>query len=176
MAHAVWLGLGTNLGDRAGNLAAAIAALGPLVTLDGVSGVYETDPVGHLDQPRFWNMVVQGRTDLAPGVLLHELKRLEQGLGRVPSFRMGPRLIDIDILLYDAILAATPELALPHPGLAARAFVLVPLLELAPGLVHPATGRPLAELPAAAATHGVRRLGDAHRVLPSMRKEEGGIG
>jgi 2-amino-4-hydroxy-6-hydroxymethyldihydropteridine diphosphokinase len=164
--HAVWLGLGTNLGDRAGNLAGCVRALRRILKVEAISGVYETEPVGHREQPVFWNAVVRGSTTLRPAALLLELKRLERELGRTETFRMGPRIIDIDILLYDDVVSVTPQLTIPHPGLAERAFVLCPLLELDPALRHPATGEPMADLPAAVEPGGIRRLGAAADLLP----------
>jgi 2-amino-4-hydroxy-6-hydroxymethyldihydropteridine diphosphokinase len=161
----VWLGLGTNLGDRAANLGAAIGALDRVVTVDALSSVYETAPFGHADQPLFWNMAVRARTALPPLALLHLLKPLERALGRVPSFPMGPRLIDIDILLYDDVVLDSPELTLPHAGLCERAFVLVPLLELEPSLRDPRTGVRLADCAAAADRTGLELVGTAAAVL-----------
>jgi 2-amino-4-hydroxy-6-hydroxymethyldihydropteridine diphosphokinase len=166
--HAVWLGLGTNLGDRAENLARAIAALEQRLDVTGMSSVYESDPVGHTDQPVFWNMVLKVRTSLEPASLLELVKVLEPRLGRTATFRMGPRAIDIDILLYGDVRVRTASLTVPHPGLLDRAFVLLPLLELDPALRDPCTGAPLnrAAGAAAAAAAGVRRLGAAEELLP----------
>jgi 2-amino-4-hydroxy-6-hydroxymethyldihydropteridine diphosphokinase len=161
----VWLGLGTNLGDRAANLGAAIGALDRVVTVDALSSVYETAPFGHADQPLFWNMAVHARTAHRPLALLRVLKPLETALGRVPSFHMGPRLIDIDILLCDDVVLDSPELTLPHAGLCERPFVLVPLLELDPSLRDPRTGARLADCAAASDRTGLRRVGTAADVL-----------
>jgi 2-amino-4-hydroxy-6-hydroxymethyldihydropteridine diphosphokinase len=146
MSHRVYLGLGTNLGDRLENLRAAIVALPPAVCPQACSPVYETPPWGFADQPLFLNQVVQGETDLAPQPLLEALKALEARLGRQPSFQYGPRLIDLDILLYDQLQIETPQLQVPHPRLAERAFVLLPLAALAPDLVHPVLGRAIKQL------------------------------
>jgi 2-amino-4-hydroxy-6-hydroxymethyldihydropteridine diphosphokinase len=137
MSHLVYLALGSNLGDRLGNLCLAIQALPPLVGLLSASSVYETPPWGYLDQPAFLNQVIQARTDLSPLDLLDLLKRLEERLGRLPGIRYGPRLIDLDILLYDDLQLETPTLTVPHPRLAERAFVLAPLADLAPDLIPP---------------------------------------
>lgn len=134
MSHLVYLALGTNLGDRLANLTSAIQALPPTLQPLAVSRVYETPPWGYLDQPAFLNQVIQAQTELAPQELLHWLKRLESDLGRQPGLRYGPRLIDLDILLYDDLQLETPALTIPHPRLAERAFVLVPLADLAPDL------------------------------------------
>ncbi|MGC1377331.1 MAG: 2-amino-4-hydroxy-6-hydroxymethyldihydropteridine diphosphokinase [Anaerolineales bacterium] len=156
MAQRVYLALGTNIGDRPANLRAALDAFAPDVIVKAESPVYETQPWGYTDQPAFLNMVVYAETDLSPLELLTHLKALEQTLGRVPSFRNGPRLIDLDILFYDDLMLDAPPLALPHPRLHERAFVLVPLADLAPGLVHPRLGRSVGQLLETVDRRGVR--------------------
>ena len=155
----VYLALGTNLDDRPANLQAAIAALPPDVTVLAKSPVYETPPWGLTDQPAFLNMVIKGETRQGPQRLLKHLKLLEVRLGRLPSIRYGPRKIDIDLLFYDDVLLDTPELTLPHPSLHERAFVLVPLADLAPDLVHPVLGKTVRQLLAQVDTTGVKRYG-----------------
>ena len=155
--HIIYLALGTNLGDRFANLQAAIAALPPAVRVRSRSPVYETLPWGLTSQPAFLNMVLKGETALAPVELLKHLKLLETELGRLPSVRWGPRRIDMDILFFDRLILDTPELTIPHPRLHERAFVLVPLADLAPGLVHPVLGKPVSQLLAAVDTTGVKR-------------------
>jgi 2-amino-4-hydroxy-6-hydroxymethyldihydropteridine diphosphokinase len=145
MARA-YLGLGSNQGDRMGHLAGALAALRQLGSLEAISRVYETEPVGFLQQPDFLNAACRLHTALEPLALLAELKRIERELGRVPSFRNGPRAIDLDILLYDDRVVDLPGLRIPHPRLAERAFVLVPLMDIAPGLLHPELDRTVADL------------------------------
>lgn len=145
-AHRVYIGLGTNLGDRWGHLSRGLEELRALIRIDGVSPVYETEPWGYAYQPRFLNAVVTGQTHLDPQELLHALKALEARLGRSPTFRYGPRVIDFDILLYDMLVLETPELTIPHPHLHERAFVLVPLCDLAPDLIHPVLGRRVRDL------------------------------
>lgn len=130
-----YLSLGSNLGDRLAMLAEAVRRLGTqAVRVTGVSSVYETAPWGKTDQPAFLNLVVELETDLDPHSLLRHILAVEQSLGRVRLERWGPRTVDIDILLYDDEQIATPDLEIPHPRMADRAFVLVPLLEIAPHL------------------------------------------
>jgi 2-amino-4-hydroxy-6-hydroxymethyldihydropteridine diphosphokinase len=153
----VYLALGSNLGDRRHNLEAAIAALPPAVRVLERSPLYETAPWGVTDQPDFLNMVLKGETRLAPAALLARLKRIETDLGRLPTIRYGPRLIDLDILFYDSLVLSTPELTIPHPRLHERAFVLVPLADLAANLVHPVLGKPIRDLLAGIDLTGVKR-------------------
>ena len=141
-----YLGLGSNLGDRRANLTAAVTGLPPAASVLRASSIYQTEPWGYLEQPAFLNQVLEVETNLAPVDLLAALKRLEAGLGRQATFRYGPRLIDLDILLYDKLVLDRPDLVIPHPQLAQRAFVLVPLAELAPDLLHPLLGVSMAEL------------------------------
>jgi 2-amino-4-hydroxy-6-hydroxymethyldihydropteridine diphosphokinase len=155
----VYLALGSNLGDRPAALQAAITALPPKVQVLAESPVYETPPWGVPDQPSFLNMVIEGKTSLSPRKLLAHVKAIELQLGRVPSIRFGPRKIDIDILFYDDRIIETPELIVPHPRLQERAFVLVPLADLAPGLVHPLLGCQVRELLAEVDAKGVKRYG-----------------
>ncbi len=155
----VFLALGSNLGDRLANLEAALAALPPAVKVLQRSPVYETPPWGITDQPAFLNMVIQAKTHLEPGPLLLHLKSLETKLGRRPSIRYGPRLIDIDILFYNDLILNTPALTIPHPHLHERAFVLVPLADLAADFIHPVLRKPIRELLTGIETTGVKRYG-----------------
>ncbi|MBI3968197.1 MAG: 2-amino-4-hydroxy-6-hydroxymethyldihydropteridine diphosphokinase [Chloroflexi bacterium] len=150
MAH-VFLGLGSNLGDRKANLRLAVRRLRELMQITRVSSLYETGPVGFPDQPDFLNAVAEAETILSPSGLLTVIKEVEESLGREPTFRYGPRAIDVDVLLYDDIVFHGLELEVPHPRLHERRFVLEPLVELAPDVVHPVLLRPvsaiLADLP-----------------------------
>jgi 2-amino-4-hydroxy-6-hydroxymethyldihydropteridine diphosphokinase len=152
-----YLSLGSNLGDRAANLKRAVASLGDLLEGLATSSIYETLPMYLPDQPRFLNMVVSGRCSLAPKELLDRVRDLEGRLGRERSkgIPKGPRVIDIDILLYGERIIENEELVVPHPRMKERQFVLIPLLELNPHLRDPATGRPLAEALAALQDQGV---------------------
>ena len=136
--EAVYLSLGSNVGDRDENLKAAIAALPAAgVQVRRVSSFYETEPVDYLDQAWFLNCVVQAETELPPLELLRRLRGVEARMGSKKLIAKGPRLIDIDILLYGQETMDTPELQVPHPRMAQRRFMLVPLAEIAPGLRHP---------------------------------------
>jgi 2-amino-4-hydroxy-6-hydroxymethyldihydropteridine diphosphokinase len=154
----VYLGLGSNLGDRVSYLRAALDLLiaSGEVAIRAVSSLYETAPMHIADQPAFLNGAVEVQTGLSPLALLHLLKETEQAVGRVQRVRYGPREVDLDILLYDDITVRNHELTIPHPRLAERAFALVPLKEIAPGLLLPGTGASLASLiPAALALGSV---------------------
>ena len=150
-----YLGLGTNLSDRRANLREALRLLTsePGLRLTRCSQVYETEPWGVTEQPRFLNCVAEVASTLAPEPLLAQCKEVEERLGRVPGPRWGPRLIDVDILLYGTQVVELPDLEIPHPQLHLRAFALIPLAELAPSAVHPVLGRKISELAQAAEGH-----------------------
>ena len=156
MTHTVFIALGANLGDRLANLNAAVEAMPPSLRPVAASPVYETQPWGYSDQPVFLNQVVQAETGLDPFELLAFLKGLENRLGRQAAFRYGPRSIDLDILFYDDLILETRGLVIPHPHLAERAFVLVPLADLAPNLHHPVLGLRVRELLDKVDRQGVR--------------------
>lgn len=137
----VYLGLGSNVGDRSRNLARALARVAELGRLTGVSGVYETDPVGFEDQPPFLNLAARLETALEPVELMETIRTIERDLGRVRTFRNAPRSLDIDILVHGDSRMERGGLRIPHPRMIERAFVLVPLLELEPDLLEPGTGR-----------------------------------
>jgi len=111
-----------------------------------VSSLYETEPVGVVDQPAFLNLAMQAQTDLDPQSLLALVKRIEQRVGRTPTFRWGPRIVDIDILMYDDQTLEIPTLHIPHREMLNRAFVLVPLAEIAPDVIHPTSRRRIRDL------------------------------
>ncbi len=142
----VYLGLGSNTGDRISSLGAALRQLEPLVSVHTVSSLYETEPVGYAQQPRFVNLVCHARTRLSPQDLLSQTQHIETLLGREPTFKNGPRAIDIDILYYGNECVSLPGLVIPHPRIAQRRFVLVPLVEIAPTLVHPLLGKTMRQL------------------------------
>ncbi len=143
---AVYLGLGSNLGDREDNLRRAVSILSRRASLIALSSVYETEPWGYASQPAFFNMACLLETSLSPQGLLELAQGVERDLGRVPSFRYGPRAIDVDILLYGDEVIETPRLQVPHPRLWQRAFALTPLAEIAPGLAHPVLGASIVDL------------------------------
>lgn len=146
----IFLSLGSNLGDRGGNLAAGLEALGktPRVAVLAVSHAYETEPAGVENQPGFLNLAAEIETDLEPLELLNVVKKVELELGRRPTDRWGPRTIDIDIVLWGNRVSETARLSLPHPEFRNRDFVLSPLAEIAPEVVDPVSGRTIAELAA----------------------------
>ena len=142
-----YLSLGSNLGDRAANLRAAISALpAAKVNVRKVSSFYETEPVDYLDQPWFLNCAVEGETESLPIELLHSVREIETRLSSKKAFRKGPRILDIDILLFGDQSVNTPELQIPHPRMLARKFVLAPLAEIAPRAQHPSWPGNVSEL------------------------------
>jgi 2-amino-4-hydroxy-6-hydroxymethyldihydropteridine diphosphokinase len=144
-AVTVYLGLGSNLGDRQENLDRALEFLSQRLRMGKVSSVYDTEPLGDSTQPRFLNLVCQVYTRLEPLALLTLIKGIESKLGRTGKSGAA-RTIDIDILLYGDQVIDTPKLVIPHPKMTERAFVLVPLDEIAPNLVHPVSGKTIREL------------------------------
>jgi 2-amino-4-hydroxy-6-hydroxymethyldihydropteridine diphosphokinase len=159
----VYLSLGSNIGDRAANLNVAIAALPAAgVRVRKVSAFYETEPVDYLQQDWFLNCVVEGATEIPAGTLLSRLREIELRMGSRKAIAKGPRILDIDILLYGDDTIATPELQVPHPRMTQRRFVLVPLVEIAPALQHPSWQASASDLLAATTDRSeVRRFDPA---------------
>jgi 2-amino-4-hydroxy-6-hydroxymethyldihydropteridine diphosphokinase len=155
----VYLGLGSNVGDREANLRSAIERLGtPGLHVLRVSPVYETEPVDYAEQRWFLNLVVEAGTSLLPMQLLARIAGIERSMGRVRAIPKGPRTIDIDILLYGQAVIRSEALEIPHPRMGERRFVLAPLADLAPGLRHPIAHRTVSEMLGAAPPQTVRRV------------------
>lgn len=144
--HEVCLALGSNLGDRLAILRATCEALSPYVTITATSHVYETTPAYVTDQPIFLNATVRGTTTLDPMGLLYTVKDLEIELGRRPTFRYGPRVIDIDIIFFDQLALHSTELSIPHSLMHERVFVLKPLADIAADWRHPVLNKTVQEL------------------------------
>ena len=154
----VYLGLGSNLGDRAATLAAALQKLdSPELRLTRASGLYETEPMGLREQPWFLNQVAEFQTTLFPRQLLQRTKKIENELGRKRGVRNGPRTLDIDILLFGSTIVRSEELEIPHPRFRERRFVLAPLAELNPDLRDPVSGQQVKALLAGLAGQTIRR-------------------
>lgn len=145
MTYAI-IGLGTNMGDRQANLEKAVEVLEDEVDVDLKSGVYDTAPIHKKDQDRFLNQVVGGETSLDPKALLKFVKKTEKDMGREKTSENGPRVIDIDILFYGSQVVKEEGLEIPHPRIAERLFVLKPLNDIVPELVHPVLGKKVGEL------------------------------
>ena len=145
--HTAYVALGSNLGDKEANLRKALELLQERgVEIVKTSTFISTEPYGVTDQPQFLNGVCEGRTSLVPLALLHTLLEIEQEMGRVRLRHWGERNIDLDLLLYEDVVMDTPELKLPHPDMQNRDFVLLPLAEIAPELVHPILQKSIEEL------------------------------
>ncbi len=156
-----YIGLGANLGDREANINCALVELvrsdfGSTLGLVGVSSIYETEPVGFQDQPDFLNAVARIETDLGPHELLAALEKIEAKVGRKETFKWGPRIVDLDILLYGDESLEEDNLTIPHPEMHKRAFVLTPLAEIAPEAKHPVLGLTARELSERVGSGGIR--------------------
>lgn len=158
----IYLSLGSNIGDRAANLRRAISMMAPEIVVETLSPVYETEPMYVITQPKFFNMACRASTGLSPLELLHKTKAIEKELETKPHIHNQPRVIDIDILFYDDAAIATTELTIPHPRIAERAFVLVPLADIAPEFAHPNLGATIIELK--------NRLGDVLKMCSQCNK------
>ena len=157
----VYLGLGSNMGNRQENLEKALDFLSQRLRVAGVSSMYDTEPVGNVNQPRFLNLACRVHTRLEPAALLALAKGIESKMGRAFGKANAPRPIDIDILIYGDRVMETPELTIPHPRLEERAFVLIPLLEVAPDLRHPVSDMHIRDLAArVGGREGVKKIGE----------------
>jgi 2-amino-4-hydroxy-6-hydroxymethyldihydropteridine diphosphokinase len=167
--HTIFLSLGANRGDRKNNLELALQRLEQVIAMQAVSSLYETEPIGEGGKPLsygqeeslpyFLNLACQGKTDLEPDKVLTALQEIEASLGRRPSFRNAPRPIDIDILLYDNLQITLPQLVIPHPRMRERAFVLIPLVEIAPLAIEPISGQTIQQLALNVSGQRIRKIG-----------------
>ena len=158
MTKTVYLGLGSNIGDREEHLRRAVEQLqGHGLSIMRLSPLYETEPVEYTQQPWFVNQVAEAETELFPMQLLARVARVERALGRIRGIPKGPRVIDIDILFFGRAVVRTAKLEIPHPRMGERRFVLAPLADLAPDLRHPITRKTIREMLEAAPPNKVRR-------------------
>jgi 2-amino-4-hydroxy-6-hydroxymethyldihydropteridine diphosphokinase len=141
--HTIYIGIGSNIGDREKNCIQALELMQKNnILIKKKSGMHETEPWGNVkDQPKFINMAIEADTDKAPEELLATLRNIEQLMGREHKTKWGPRVIDLDILLFDDLVLKKPDLEIPHPLMHKRDFVLAPLCEIAPDVIHPAIGK-----------------------------------
>lgn len=155
----VYLGLGSNMGDREASLRTALDQLdAPDFRLRRVSSFYETEPIGFREQGWFLNLAAEFETELLPEQLLNRMQKIEMGMGRTRTVANGPRTIDIDILLYGEVVMKTEGLEIPHPRYRERRFTLAPLAELNPGLTDPVTGLTMAEMLAGLSGQSIRKI------------------
>lgn len=146
MNEGIFLSLGSNMGDRAANLANAVQSLHAIGEIKQQSSIYQTDAWGNTNQPAFFNQVIEIRTSLDPEALLNTLLQIEIQLGRIRDERWGPRIIDIDLLFYGNKSLQQKNLNVPHPGVPLRRFVLAPMAEISPLFIHPLLNKSIAEL------------------------------
>ncbi|KXH86804.1 2-amino-4-hydroxy-6-hydroxymethyldihydropteridine diphosphokinase [Sporosarcina sp. HYO08] len=172
--NVAFLSIGSNIGDRLDHLTEAVRALhqNEKTTVTVISSIYETAPVGYTDQADFLNLVVKIETELDPFALLELCQQIEQELGRERIIRWGPRTVDLDILLYNNDNIEAENLTIPHPRMYERAFVLVPLIDVASDFIHPKTGRQLLDEVADQADGSVRLWKTIEGVQAFLRKEK----
>lgn len=152
----IFLGVGSNIEPREENISKAISLLKEKgFKIVKSSPIYQTQPVGYESQPKFLNLVLHIEEKTSPKSCLYTLKEIERDMGRTPTFPNGPRVIDLDILFYDSLIVDTPELKIPHPRLHKRAFVLIPLSQIAPDFLHPVFKKSVKELLKEVDTKGV---------------------
>lgn len=152
----IFLGVGSNIEPREENISKAISLLKEKgFKIVKSSPIYQTQPVGYESQPKFLNLVLHIEEKTSPKSCLYTLKEIEREMGRTPTFPNGPRVIDLDILFYDSLIVDTPELKIPHPRLHKRAFVLIPLSQIAPDFLHPVFKKSVKELLKEVDTKGV---------------------
>ena len=164
-----YLGLGSNLGDREKHLRKGLQFLSRSVQLVRFSSMYETEPWGDTEQPRFLNLVCEANAEISPHRLLEVAKEVEQRVGRKPTFRHGPRVLDIDLLFYGNQVVTTSELTIPHPRITERAFVLIPLAEIASTYMHPVLRQTVGELlEQVEGSEGVRLWGPSPKLRPVL--------
>jgi len=142
----VYLGLGSNIGDKQGNIASALCRISEICEVKKKSRMYLTEPVGNTEQDWFLNCVVEIQTEIEPKQLLSSFKSIERKLGRAKNVKNGPRIIDIDILFYGNNIVTTKNLVIPHPLLHERLFVLQPMIDLNPDFIHPVLKKSIQEL------------------------------
>jgi 2-amino-4-hydroxy-6-hydroxymethyldihydropteridine diphosphokinase len=162
-----YIALGANEGDRLANLERAVKILREITTVEAISPIYETEPMGYADQPWFLNAAARVISLLFPLELLHELQSIEASLGKATPFANGPRTLDLDLLLYDDLVQASVDLDLPHPRMHERRFVLTPLADIAADAKHPTMGKTIGELLAVLPVEPiVRKWGAASALFP----------
>jgi len=166
-SHTVFISIGSNQGDREKALKDAAASLNPEVSPTAFSKIYETPPWGYDQQPPFLNQVIRAETALPPLELLDKFKSIEINIGRQPTFRYGPRVIDVDILFYDATVISSERLTIPHPEIEKRAFVLVPMMDIAPDFIHPVNGRSITNLLKDLPTENIKEYQSEEEIRPN---------